>query len=83
MLRIWNATTRPITLDKNTHLGECCLILMKSKAELFNEMAHLAEGARADEKEVLAYQVFPMSNTNVKDKEWIVQEFHLEENEFL
>ena len=62
---------------------------MKSKAEFFNEMAHLAEGAMADKKEMLAslsevkQEPTTISINNLEDKEWIVQEFHLEENKFL
>ena len=53
---------------------------MKSKSAFFNEMAHLAEGARADKKEILAslsevkQEAIPMSTTKLEDKEWIVQE---------
>ena len=81
-LRVWNTTNKPITIEKNTFLGDCSLVLMKSKAEFINKLNNMAEEAKADKVEMEKPEI-PTNPPDRMDRDWIIQEFHLKDNEFL
>ena len=62
---------------------------MKSKAEFVNELANMAEEARADESEHKINLTgeketeIPVKPQDRMDRNRIIQEFHLKDNEFL
>ena len=55
---------------------------MKSKAEFINKLNNMAEEAKADKVEMEKPEI-PTNPPDRMDRDWIIQEFHLKDNEFL